>query len=473
MNFATDTNVAIAAGSPRVDAIPALAPNAATMPLLRAHVAASTNKSIDCNGEFRCVPCKARGIQGNHTSQTAYFDIPLDAEHGMLLVCSHPECSGSGRRFRYCAVCGLPVAKRNFSKRHGHGLIVPKTSRSSGITSSSNGAALANTTVSGNKHRRSMSYDATEYFYQEKLQKMAEQLWLPPQEEAAQPTSAVAVAPQLMTAGTPNQARVQTSNVSSKPTTMAPTKGHNENKGQSSGGTMKMQLNPREFQWLALLHNRPSIQDTEATNQWMDKVLQLSEPSSMGTPSVTPPSWSNSEEQSSKESEPTETAEMVKPVNVMARTETLAVTAPMTLEQQVRGEVAEIESGLLLAAAASAAADAVAVSNESDEASPPPQKLASAVAAAPMNSVALETLAKPELQPATAGTEEIDRVLAVLAELAADTSDSSPAENESDETSPAENELGETSPPPQKRQDKLVASLLPNWTEQEYDNVFD
>lgn len=52
---------------------------------------------------YRRIPCKARGIlSASHNSNTAFFDIPLDASHGMLLSCSHPECSGSGRRFRWC-----------------------------------------------------------------------------------------------------------------------------------------------------------------------------------------------------------------------------------------------------------------------------------------------------------------------------------------------------------------------------------
>mmetsp|Transcript_40929 Transcript_40929/g.57574 ORF Transcript_40929/g.57574 Transcript_40929/m.57574 type:complete len:284 (+) Transcript_40929:251-1102(+) len=71
------------------------------------------------------IPCKARGVTDTsvpHTARNAYIDIPSNAVHGMMLICSHDVCAKS-RRFRYCTVCGIPVAKRNFLKRHGHGLL--------------------------------------------------------------------------------------------------------------------------------------------------------------------------------------------------------------------------------------------------------------------------------------------------------------------------------------------------------------
>mmetsp|Transcript_30498 Transcript_30498/g.46193 ORF Transcript_30498/g.46193 Transcript_30498/m.46193 type:complete len:322 (+) Transcript_30498:93-1058(+) len=74
------------------------------------------------NGFFRRMPCKARGVPGEHVARNAYIDIPLHAKHGCLLSCSHPACRMSGRLFRFCAVCQVPVAKRNFARRHTHGL---------------------------------------------------------------------------------------------------------------------------------------------------------------------------------------------------------------------------------------------------------------------------------------------------------------------------------------------------------------
>ena len=68
-------------------------------------------------------PCKARGIDSRHNDANAVIQVPSDAVHGTLLVCSHLLCASSGRRFRWCSVCKVPAAKRNFMKRHSHGLI--------------------------------------------------------------------------------------------------------------------------------------------------------------------------------------------------------------------------------------------------------------------------------------------------------------------------------------------------------------
>lgn len=75
------------------------------------------------NRQHRRMPCKARNVPDDHKPETAYFDIHPHTEHGKVLICSHKECAASGRRFRYCAVCAIPVAKRNFLKRHSHGLM--------------------------------------------------------------------------------------------------------------------------------------------------------------------------------------------------------------------------------------------------------------------------------------------------------------------------------------------------------------
>ena len=55
-------------------------------------------------GTYRRIPCRARCMPKNHTPETAYFEIPLDAKHGMLLSCSMQGCRDQmgGPRFRYC-----------------------------------------------------------------------------------------------------------------------------------------------------------------------------------------------------------------------------------------------------------------------------------------------------------------------------------------------------------------------------------
>ena len=68
-------------------------------------------------------PCRARNVCGSHTPETAYIELPHDATHGLHLYCSHPQCKGSKRAFRWCEICHVIVAKRNFIKRHSHGLL--------------------------------------------------------------------------------------------------------------------------------------------------------------------------------------------------------------------------------------------------------------------------------------------------------------------------------------------------------------
>lgn len=46
--------------------------------------------------------------------------IPEDIKHGTELYCSYFACRNAGIKFRYCVYCKLPVAKRNFAKRHRH-----------------------------------------------------------------------------------------------------------------------------------------------------------------------------------------------------------------------------------------------------------------------------------------------------------------------------------------------------------------
>jgi hypothetical protein len=52
---------------------------------------------------------------------TAYFVIPENVKHGEELICSYFACRNAGIKFRYCSHCKVPVAKRNFRKRHKHG----------------------------------------------------------------------------------------------------------------------------------------------------------------------------------------------------------------------------------------------------------------------------------------------------------------------------------------------------------------
>eukprot|EP00339_Tiarina_fusa_P000556 CAMPEP_0117014864 /NCGR_PEP_ID=MMETSP0472-20121206/11981_1 /TAXON_ID=693140 ORGANISM="Tiarina fusus, Strain LIS" /NCGR_SAMPLE_ID=MMETSP0472 /ASSEMBLY_ACC=CAM_ASM_000603 /LENGTH=953 /DNA_ID=CAMNT_0004718533 /DNA_START=69 /DNA_END=2930 /DNA_ORIENTATION=+ len=74
----------------------------------------------DDGSKTTVLPCRARGMPMDHNVKTAYFVIQEDIKHGTELVCSYFACRNAGIKFRYCTYCKLPVAKRNFCKRHKH-----------------------------------------------------------------------------------------------------------------------------------------------------------------------------------------------------------------------------------------------------------------------------------------------------------------------------------------------------------------
>uniref|UniRef100_A0A7S1FW56 Uncharacterized protein n=1 Tax=Corethron hystrix TaxID=216773 RepID=A0A7S1FW56_9STRA len=65
-------------------------------------------------------PCRAKGMDIDHNFETAYFTISENTAHGTELHCSHPVCKRGGCKFRFCAFCKSPAARRNFRKRHEH-----------------------------------------------------------------------------------------------------------------------------------------------------------------------------------------------------------------------------------------------------------------------------------------------------------------------------------------------------------------
>lgn len=74
------------------------------------------------------VPCRARGTPADHNAKTAHFVVTHNMAHGADLICSYDSCRKSGVKFKFCAVCQMPVAKRSFRNRHKHGDVFGKLS---------------------------------------------------------------------------------------------------------------------------------------------------------------------------------------------------------------------------------------------------------------------------------------------------------------------------------------------------------
>jgi hypothetical protein len=134
--------------------------------------------------------------------------------------------------------------------------------------------------VSKRRRRRTLSFDAAECLHSG-LRNATEQ----------KPGATVVAAPgQQLTTSNVAEHTVLRGVPSSLP---AATVGQPAPAPATGDSMMSMQLSPREFQWLALLHNRPSVEDASAMAEWMDRVMQVSD-NSASLPAVTAPSVSSS-----------------------------------------------------------------------------------------------------------------------------------------------------------------------------------
>mmetsp|Transcript_17282 Transcript_17282/g.39002 ORF Transcript_17282/g.39002 Transcript_17282/m.39002 type:complete len:171 (-) Transcript_17282:276-788(-) len=79
--------------------------------------------------QYRCIlkegeekmKCAARKTKFLHNFENSYFIVDkTKTKHGEKLYCSNIECRNTGVKFKYCAVCKIPVALQNFGTRHKH-----------------------------------------------------------------------------------------------------------------------------------------------------------------------------------------------------------------------------------------------------------------------------------------------------------------------------------------------------------------
>lgn len=190
-------------------------------------------------------PCKARGVMENHTPSTAYVDVPPRAEHGTILLCSHPVCAASGRKFRYCSVCLVPVAKRNFGKRHSHGLhqgppAPPSTDDDDSSFQQTKRQRLESLGSLGEALRLALEQD-----HQHELANATSK-----EQEQIPKTVVIDVAPSV----TETLAEVSAGSV-----------------GES---TFRGGLTDQERMWLDLFRSRPAISNEADVRTWMDAILR-------------------------------------------------------------------------------------------------------------------------------------------------------------------------------------------------------
>jgi hypothetical protein len=182
-----------------------------------------------------------------YCKQTAYFVIPENVKHGEELICSYFACRNAGIKFRYCSHCKVPVAKRNFRKRHKHGgEIVDDKDDDSGDDETPNKGIPYQITASREEEVdedgiSSQSADSTDH-----------------QEEAKK------------------NMYVQDGILSSTSLADAPLK--------SNGVLLQAEIpsNPpisaeRQARWMSLLAKRPSTKDSDTMSGWLMEVLAVSD----------------------------------------------------------------------------------------------------------------------------------------------------------------------------------------------------
>ena len=192
-------------------------------------------------------PCRARGIRDNHDASTAFIEISPNAVHGTVLRCSHPVCAASGRLFRYCIQCQLPVAKRNFQKRHSHqGLHVGDT-RTSLVA-----AGLSQEQREEEERRRIMYNQGITGGGMTRPQEMG---------DPRLATSSVAHAPDSY------QQRLGS-------TYQEPAASQSQALPHQNG--LHLNLTKKEINWLDLLRARPPTDDANSMSNWIDAVIAVS-----------------------------------------------------------------------------------------------------------------------------------------------------------------------------------------------------
>ena len=187
-------------------------------------------------------PCKARGVQGQqvHNAKNAYIDVPFNAEHGTILSCSNEACRNSGRRFRYCSICKIPVAFRNFGKRHSHGILQPPSLIESKVLVPPTGIQQSSQPV-----------------------------------HHLQDTSSGTVRTDEKNAAGDQDTSSTLHNIGgSIPNTIWV--GETDDQSLQDLGLVKIYATPREVRWLALLRDRPADHESGAIEFWLEDIMQVS-----------------------------------------------------------------------------------------------------------------------------------------------------------------------------------------------------
>ncbi len=232
-------------------------------------------------------------------AKTAYFVIPENVQHGEELICSYFACRNAGIKFRYCTHCRVPVAKRNFRKRHKHG----NSSSANDLDDDSNSGGEEETSIASNNKANGIPAQVTTMHVSSPAKKD-----VPPpsrKEKAAAKAEAAAAAAAgafisspskktLMEPPAPVKPSSNDSIVSSDKPRPKPVSDDSDSVSLPSAnkpevvtaGSDAVAAPPaptksiseeRKLRWVALLGRRPPTNDDPAMSSWLMDVLSLSD----------------------------------------------------------------------------------------------------------------------------------------------------------------------------------------------------
>ena len=180
--------------------------------------------------------------------KTAYFVIPENVKHGEELICSYFACRNAGIKFRYCSHCKVPVAKRNFRKRHKHGgEIVDDKDDDTGDEETLNKGIPSQITASREEEVdedgiSSQSADSTDHHEETKKDVL-----------------------------------LRDGMVSSSVLVEAPTKVNTLMRHLEAPAAIPAISSERQARWMSLLAKRPSTKDSDTMSGWLMEVLAVSD----------------------------------------------------------------------------------------------------------------------------------------------------------------------------------------------------
>jgi len=185
--------------------------------------------------------------------QSAYFTIPDGLDHGADLYCSYRACRAEGCKFRYCATCKAPAARRNFRKRHGHGEYKP---RSKAVSSKKTTPAAADADADAD-------VDAGEKIMQEVFH-----------DAGADPTPKTTPAPAPVCRGAGADTTPKTSPDPAPDPTPAPD-WRSKVRPRSGEDDEEMDSDALNECWDALLKSRPDVKDGTDMDAWLLRMTAL------------------------------------------------------------------------------------------------------------------------------------------------------------------------------------------------------